>query len=103
MKYMDVSEEVEFNFSKFAGFPPRAGKYRGRENVCQDEKPSVNYCLTGIAGIVYISFTFFGLLTKGDFKSGDVAQLGERGVRNAEVRGSIPLISTRSIKTGCFL
>ena len=30
-----------------------------------------------------------------DFKSGDVAQLGERGVRNAEVRGSIPLISTR--------
>ena len=27
---------------------------------------------------------------------GDVAQLGERGVRNAEVRGSIPLISTIS-------
>ena len=27
---------------------------------------------------------------------GDVAQLGERGVRNAEVRGSIPLISTRN-------
>ena len=26
---------------------------------------------------------------------GDVAQLGERGVRNAEVRGSIPLISTK--------
>ena len=26
---------------------------------------------------------------------GDVAQTGERGVRNAEVRGSIPLISTR--------
>ena len=26
--------------------------------------------------------------------SGDVAQMGERGVRNAEVRGSIPLIST---------
>ena len=25
---------------------------------------------------------------------GDVAQLGERGVRNAEVRGSTPLIST---------
>jgi hypothetical protein len=25
---------------------------------------------------------------------GDVAQLGERSVRNAEVRGSIPLIST---------
>ena len=28
---------------------------------------------------------------------GDVAQLGERGVRNAEVRGSIPLISTISL------
>ena len=36
-------------------------------------------------------------------KSGDVAQLGERGVRNAEVRGSIPLISTRDKKMGCFL
>ncbi|VTR68944.1 hypothetical protein DESC_720322 [Desulfosarcina cetonica] len=30
---------------------------------------------------------------------GDVAQLGERSVRNAEARGSIPLIST-IIKTG---
>jgi hypothetical protein len=29
---------------------------------------------------------------------GDVAQLGERGVRNAEVEGSIPFISI-SIKT----
>ena len=29
-----------------------------------------------------------------DMQIGDVAQLGERGVRNAEVRGSIPLIST---------
>lgn len=29
-------------------------------------------------------------------KVGDVAQLGERGVRNAEARGSIPLISTRN-------
>ena len=27
---------------------------------------------------------------------GDVAQLGERGVRNAEARGSIPLISTKT-------
>ena len=27
---------------------------------------------------------------------GDVAQLGERGVRNAEARGSIPLISTKN-------
>ena len=30
------------------------------------------------------------------FEFGDVAQLGERGVRNAEVRGSIPLISTKT-------
>ncbi|CAN2046458.1 hypothetical protein GMMP13_20026 [Candidatus Magnetomoraceae bacterium gMMP-13] len=27
-------------------------------------------------------------------QSGDVAQMGERSVRNAEARGSIPLIST---------
>jgi hypothetical protein len=27
--------------------------------------------------------------------SGDVAQLGERGVRNAEVEGSNPFISTK--------
>ena len=31
---------------------------------------------------------------------GDVAQLGERGVRNAEARGSIPLISTKTGKGG---
>ena len=30
---------------------------------------------------------------------GDVAQLGERRVRNAEVRGSIPLISTKDFTT----
>ena len=38
------------------------------------------------------------ILYQFDMKSapcGDVAQLGERGVRNAEVRGSIPLISTK--------
>ena len=32
---------------------------------------------------------------------GDVAQLGERGVRNAEVRGSIPLISTKILIQSC--
>ncbi len=31
--------------------------------------------------------------------NGDIAQLGERGVRNAEVGGSSPPISTNSIKT----
>ncbi len=30
--------------------------------------------------------------------AGDVAQLGERRVRNAEARGSIPLISTKKDK-----
>ena len=30
--------------------------------------------------------------------SGDVAQLGERYVRNVQVRGSIPLISTRTLE-----
>jgi hypothetical protein len=32
-----------------------------------------------------------------EIQRGDVAQLGERGVRNAEARGSIPLISTNFI------
>ena len=30
---------------------------------------------------------------------GDVAQMGERSVRNAEARGSIPLISTTMISS----
>jgi hypothetical protein len=30
---------------------------------------------------------------------GDVAQLGERLVRNEEVTGSIPVISTKTMKT----
>ena len=34
---------------------------------------------------------------------GDVAQLGERGVRNAEVRGSSPLISTKIIESPEYL
>ena len=34
---------------------------------------------------------------------GDVAQLGERGVRNAEARGSIPLISTKKKIHFCVL
>ena len=49
----------------------------------------LNKSLTGYFALVYKrgSFPIVG-------KSGDVAQLGERRVRNAEVRGSIPLIST---------
>ena len=34
---------------------------------------------------------------------GDVAQMGERYVRNVQVRGSIPLISTIAIKDLIFL
>jgi hypothetical protein len=34
---------------------------------------------------------------------GDVAQLGERGVRNAEVRGSSPLISTMLLTRLIFM
>ena len=33
--------------------------------------------------------------------SGDVAQLGERGVRNAEVEGSIPFVST-TLQRRCY-
>ena len=45
--------------------------------------------LTDLRGLVAFflgSVTFCGL-------AGDVAQLGERGVRNAEVEGSIPFVS----------
>ena len=38
---------------------------------------------------------------KNDLYYGDVAQMGERGVRNAEVRGSIPLISTINLNPFC--
>ena len=31
--------------------------------------------------------------------SGDVAQLGERRVRNAKVEGSIPFVSTRNVES----
>ena len=37
----------------------------------------------------------------GILKVGDVAQLGERDVRNVEARGSIPLISTRISFSSC--
>ena len=43
-----------------------------------------------------ISIPAFGELETGNF--GDVAQLGERGVRNAEARSSILLISTNKFK-----
>jgi hypothetical protein len=36
---MDVSAEMGFNFTRFFGFPFSAGKYREREDSCQDEKP----------------------------------------------------------------
>jgi hypothetical protein len=38
---------------------------------------------------------FFGGSATDSSLSGDVAQLGERGVRNAEVEGSIPFVSIR--------
>jgi hypothetical protein len=41
-----------------------------------------------MTGLSYMVFAVF-------FKVGDVAQLGERGVRNAEARSSILLISTK--------
>ena len=39
----------------------------------------------------------YKLIWSGILKVGDVAQLGERDVRNVEARGSIPLISTKII------
>jgi hypothetical protein len=41
-----------------------------------------------------IDGTFYDAIKIKQF-SGDVAQLGERGVRNAEVEGSNPFISTK--------
>jgi hypothetical protein len=58
-----------------------------------------NYFLTGFGRIIYapreitVGRTLPSRLYQ---KNGDVAQLGERGVRNAEARGSIPLISTKT-------
>jgi hypothetical protein len=43
-----------------------------------------------------VLFRSFSFAMKIATANGDVAQLGERSVRNAEVRGSIPLISTKS-------
>ena len=43
----------------------------------------------------YFQLTVICGFDKEDHLRGDVAQTGERGVRNAEVRGSIPLISTK--------
>ena len=37
------------------------------------------------------------------YSSGDVAQLGERRVRNAKVEGSIPFVSTKNRKFALFL
>ena len=60
-----------------------------------------NYPLTGSPRIIYAPpETAGGVRYHAAFikKNGDVAQLGERGVRNAEARGSIPLISTKTGK-----
>ena len=62
-----------------------------------------NYPLTGSPRIIYAppetagEVRYHAIFIK---KNGDVAQLGERGVRNAEARGSIPLISTNTGKGG---
>jgi hypothetical protein len=42
-----------------------------------------------------LAYSFFPPAALQSVPVGAVAQLGERGVRNAEVRGSIPLRSTR--------
>jgi len=39
---MDVSAEMDFNFTKFFGFSSSARKYRGRRDGCQDEKPLIH-------------------------------------------------------------
>lgn len=54
---------------------------------------------THVDSLKWQEYTTFSRLTgTPPDRNGDVAQLGERSVRNAEVRGSIPLISTRDHK-----
>lgn len=67
MKSMNASEEVEFNFSNLPIFQSCGVKYRGRGGVCQDEKPFVNYCLTGVTVIVYISRNSLGTFDETEF------------------------------------
>ena len=67
---MNASEEVEFNFSNLPIFQSCGVKYRGRGGVCQDEKPFVNYCLTGVTVIVYISRHSLGTFNETEFKVG---------------------------------
>ena len=70
-----------------------------RDKMFPGEQVSAsNYFLTGFGRIRYAppetarGTRYHATCIK---KDGDVAQLGERGVRNAEARGSIPLISTK--------
>jgi hypothetical protein len=65
-----------------------AYKYRKNSTKLSMQQSHNNF-LTLRQAIIYASRVFPG------GKVGDVAQLGERGVRNAEARGSNPLISTR--------
>gem|GEM_PF-4921274 len=46
--------------------------------------------------LIFVLWSVKRFAMKGATSNGDVAQLGERGVRNAEARGSIPLISTKT-------
>ncbi len=52
----------------------------------------MNNNLTQRQPIIYASSRF----SRKNSRIGDVAQLGERDVRNVEARGSIPLISTKT-------
>jgi hypothetical protein len=70
MRSMNASEEVEFNFSNLPIFQSCGVKYRGRGSVCQDEKPFVNYCLTGVTVIVYSSRHSLGTFNETEFKVG---------------------------------
>jgi hypothetical protein len=67
MKSMNASEEVEFNFSNLPVFQSCGVKYRGRGDVCQDEKPFVNYCLTGVTVIVYSPRHSLGTVDETEF------------------------------------
>ena len=94
-EYLIIIRESKIKFSGVPINQFHVAQYRKRIAVCQGLRNLSNKFLTSVHLIVYASAE--------KWKNGDVAQLGERGVRNAEVRGSIPLISTRIKRQAAFL
>lgn len=69
----------------------------GVDNLIEFEKPSPHPSLSHMGARVskqVVALEHAGANVYNITSCGDVAQLGERSVRNAEVVGSIPIVST---------